>query len=190
MTLAGPCRGDEPRARIQQLGTPEQIYNDPKTLFVAGFMGSPAMKPRRGSDRRRPVRDRRREHRRGRGAGTRDGGWCSGVRPEDLAISEAWRGELRLPRSYASELTGRERARHRGRVAGPAALAAKGRPGTRARRSANLSVIRVQPDHTYLFDASSGKPAGAVVAGPAAKTSVQLHPRRGDGPLPRRAPPA
>ncbi len=28
---------------IQQLGTPEQIYNDPANAFVAGFIGSPAM---------------------------------------------------------------------------------------------------------------------------------------------------
>ena len=31
------------KAEIQQIGTPEQIYNDPKNLFVAGFIGSPAM---------------------------------------------------------------------------------------------------------------------------------------------------
>ena len=29
--------------RIQQLGTPDEIYNDPANLFVAGFIGSPAM---------------------------------------------------------------------------------------------------------------------------------------------------
>ncbi|ETX03121.1 MAG: ABC transporter ATP-binding protein [Candidatus Entotheonella factor] len=28
---------------IQQLGTPDEIYNDPASLFVAGFIGSPAM---------------------------------------------------------------------------------------------------------------------------------------------------
>lgn len=28
---------------IEQLGTPREIYNDPRTLFVAGFIGSPAM---------------------------------------------------------------------------------------------------------------------------------------------------
>jgi multiple sugar transport system ATP-binding protein len=31
------------KAEIQQVGTPEQIYNDPDNLFVAGFIGSPAM---------------------------------------------------------------------------------------------------------------------------------------------------
>jgi multiple sugar transport system ATP-binding protein len=28
---------------IEQLGTPKEIYNNPRTLFVAGFMGSPPM---------------------------------------------------------------------------------------------------------------------------------------------------
>ncbi|QEM81093.1 ABC transporter ATP-binding protein [Halomonas binhaiensis] len=29
--------------QVQQLGTPDEIYNDPINMFVAGFMGSPAM---------------------------------------------------------------------------------------------------------------------------------------------------
>ena len=31
------------KAEIQQIGTPEAIYNDPSNVFVAGFIGSPAM---------------------------------------------------------------------------------------------------------------------------------------------------
>ena len=31
------------KAEIQQIGTPEAIYNDPANLFVAGFIGNPAM---------------------------------------------------------------------------------------------------------------------------------------------------
>jgi multiple sugar transport system ATP-binding protein len=31
------------KAEIQQIGTPEAIYNDPANLFVAGFVGNPAM---------------------------------------------------------------------------------------------------------------------------------------------------
>jgi len=33
---------------IEQLGTPKDIYNDPRTLFVAGFIGSPPMNLIRG----------------------------------------------------------------------------------------------------------------------------------------------
>ena len=28
---------------VQQLGTPQEIYNRPANIFVAGFMGSPSM---------------------------------------------------------------------------------------------------------------------------------------------------
>ena len=31
------------KAEVQQIGTPEAIYNDPNNLFVAGFIGAPAM---------------------------------------------------------------------------------------------------------------------------------------------------
>jgi multiple sugar transport system ATP-binding protein len=31
------------QAQVQQIGTPEAIYNDPANLFVAGFVGSPPM---------------------------------------------------------------------------------------------------------------------------------------------------
>src|SRR5260221_14102493 len=29
--------------RIEQIGTPHELYHNPKTRFVAGFIGSPAM---------------------------------------------------------------------------------------------------------------------------------------------------
>jgi multiple sugar transport system ATP-binding protein len=31
------------RGRIEQVGTPHELYHSPRTRFVAGFMGSPAM---------------------------------------------------------------------------------------------------------------------------------------------------
>ena len=37
------------KAEIQQIGAPEAIYNDPSNLFVAGFIGSPAMNLVNGS---------------------------------------------------------------------------------------------------------------------------------------------
>ncbi|ATJ83470.1 ABC transporter ATP-binding protein [Halomonas beimenensis] len=42
MTLAD-CIAVMRDGRILQLGTPDEIYNDPVDIFVAGFMGSPAM---------------------------------------------------------------------------------------------------------------------------------------------------
>jgi multiple sugar transport system ATP-binding protein len=37
------------KAEVQQIGTPEAIYNDPNNLFVAGFIGAPAMNLVRGA---------------------------------------------------------------------------------------------------------------------------------------------
>jgi len=34
---------------IQQFGTPDEIYGNPQNLFVAGFIGSPAMNLRHGT---------------------------------------------------------------------------------------------------------------------------------------------
>jgi multiple sugar transport system ATP-binding protein len=36
------------RGRLQQVGTPEEVYSSPRNIFVAGFIGSPAMNLARG----------------------------------------------------------------------------------------------------------------------------------------------
>ena len=89
--------------RIRQLGTPEEIYDDPKNLFVAGFIGSPAMNLIEGATEN------------GRfmtegaviaavGGGTR-ARVVLGVRPEDLTLAEPGEGSFDAA-VYASELTG------------------------------------------------------------------------------------
>jgi multiple sugar transport system ATP-binding protein len=42
MTLGRPRR-DHARRRVQQIGTPLQVYEKPANKFVAGFIGAPAM---------------------------------------------------------------------------------------------------------------------------------------------------
>ena len=49
---------------IEQLGTPREIYNDPRTLFVAGFIGSPPMNLDSGGSDERRVHQRRLQDRR------------------------------------------------------------------------------------------------------------------------------
>ena len=72
------------RARIQQIGTPEAIYERPANLFVAGFVGSPPMnllpgEMRRGVFTAPGVRVA--------GFGELDTGPVTlGVRPEDLRV--------------------------------------------------------------------------------------------------------
>ena len=89
---------------IQQLGTPEAIYNDPQNLFVAGFIGSPAMNLIHGriengkfftaggfavTDIEGPSRDE----------------LVLGIRPEDLSVKEVNQGDFDAP-VYAFENTG------------------------------------------------------------------------------------
>jgi multiple sugar transport system ATP-binding protein len=90
---------------IEQLGTPKEIYSNPRTLFVAGFIGSPPMNLIDGA-----VKDGVFE-----GGGLRVGGFGNvsvpravlGARPEDIHVgapnSEA--ANLTAP-IYSVELTG------------------------------------------------------------------------------------
>ena len=136
--------------RIRQLGAPEEIYDDPKNLFVAGFIGSPAMNLIEGATEN------------GRfmtegaaiatvGGGTRDR-VVLGVRPEDLALTEPGEGSFDAA-VYASELTG-ESALVTVEVAGRR-IAAKADRHTRKAIGETVG-IRVNPAHAYLFDAASG----------------------------------
>ena len=59
--------------RIEQVAAPDELYNRPVNMFVAGFIGSPAMNFIRGYA----------------GADT------AGIRPHDVEIAEAARAELR-----------------------------------------------------------------------------------------------
>ncbi len=72
---------------IEQLGTPKEIYNDPRTLFVAGFIGSPPMNLVEGE--------------------VKDGVLVLGVRPEDIHVVGAKDPGINLAAPiYSVELTG------------------------------------------------------------------------------------
>ena len=45
--------------RMEQIGTPDEVYHRPATTFVAGFIGSPPMNLLRGQRRRRALHGRR-----------------------------------------------------------------------------------------------------------------------------------
>ncbi len=75
------------KAEIQQIGTPQQIYNDPANTFVASFVGSPAMNLIEGELLAGVFRCNGIEI-----AGfdaVRDGRVLLGVRPEDVAVQAA-----------------------------------------------------------------------------------------------------
>jgi multiple sugar transport system ATP-binding protein len=93
------------RGVIEQLGTPREIYSDPRTLFVAGFIGSPPMNLIPGEARDGIFTS----------AGLRVGGLGQasvpravlGVRPEDIHAIGAGGSDANLVAPiYSVELTG------------------------------------------------------------------------------------
>ena len=130
------------RARVQQIGAPQDIYDRPANLFVAGFIGSPPMNLLRGT----------------RGwAGfnpAADGNVVLGVRPEDMAVSAAanghglhFEGEV-----FTFELTGD--STYVTVKLGPQMLTAKAAKDFRARIGERLAFA-VEPSRCHWFDAKT-----------------------------------
>ena len=91
---------------IEQLGTPKEIYNDPRTLFVAGFIGSPPMNLVAGRGEGRRVRQLAAS-----GSAASAAPTCRqavlGVRPEDVHVADADDADVNLVAPiYSVELTG------------------------------------------------------------------------------------
>ena len=139
--------------RIQQLATPKAIYNDPANLFVASFIGSPAMNLVEGRVEGGrfvaaggvalapiPCPDR--------------AGVTLGLRPEDLAITPPGGGDFDIP-VYAFENTG-EASLVTGRFADRQKIIAKGDRMLEARTD-EIVGMRSDPAHHYLFDTASGE---------------------------------
>jgi multiple sugar transport system ATP-binding protein len=139
------------KGAIEQVGTPKEIYNDPRTLFVAGFMGSPPMNLIDGT-----VTD-------GifTGLGLRVAGLgranvqhaVIGVRPEDLRLVEA-RDETAnlIAPIYSVELTGESTfvsVRAGGRLI--TMRVDKGFAG----EIDQLIGLKIPPERIFLFDKES-----------------------------------
>lgn len=136
---------------IQQLGTPDDIYNDPANLFVAGFIGSPAMNLINGS-----VED---------GHFVTTGGTrlvkidaqdypsvILGVRADDMRVSEQGQGGIDVS-IYAFENTGE--ATLLTVQWGKQRVIAKGDRHLRKDQD-DIVSISLDKDHLYLFDPVSG----------------------------------
>jgi multiple sugar transport system ATP-binding protein len=140
------------KGRIEQLGTPKEIYNDPRTLFVAGFIGSPPMNLVPGA-----LAD---------GVFTAEGirvagfGRASaanavlGVRPEDAAVVAAGDAANLTAPIYSVELTGESTQ---------VTVRAGGRLLTvRADKEFAGEIdqqvgVRIAPQRAFLFDATTEK---------------------------------
>ncbi len=136
---------------IQQLGTPDEIYNDPANLFVAGFIGSPAMNLINGSISngyfvttggtsliRVDAEDR--------------SSVVLGVRADDMRVSDPGQGGIDV-RIYAFENTGE--ATLLTVQWGQQRVIAKGDRHLRKEQD-DIVSISLNPDHLYLFDPETG----------------------------------
>jgi multiple sugar transport system ATP-binding protein len=91
------------KGKIQQLGTPDEVYNDPNHLFVAGFIGSPPMNLIPGAlENGDFVGPDTRVKGAGQGSNAKV---VLGVRPEDMEIVSPQEGHL-VSKLYSLEPTG------------------------------------------------------------------------------------
>ncbi len=132
--------------RVEQIGPPREIYERPRTSFVAGFLGHPRMNllaavAERGVVRAGPFAFD--------GAGARDGALEIGVRPEDVVIGDD--GHPLVVR--AAEPLGPET--HLVLEGGGAVLRAKvpGFAGHLVGREVRASI---DPARAHLFDPGAG----------------------------------
>ena len=134
---------------IQQLAPPEEIYNDPANLFVAGFIGSPPMNLLRGAlqdgDFTAPG-----IHITGVGRGSNPA-VVLGVRPEDVTVTDPASADLTGP-VYTFELTG-EAVLVTVEVQSTRLCA---RADRHARHAIGETIgLKIDRSHLYLFDAAT-----------------------------------
>ncbi|MCU0804626.1 MAG: sn-glycerol-3-phosphate ABC transporter ATP-binding protein UgpC [Burkholderiales bacterium] len=145
------------RGVIQQIGTPGEVFNRPRNLFVAGFIGSPVMNMFKGTltgadcvelaGTRAVVRLPHPVTKRSAPA------VVVGVRPQGLALSDTADAILRMHVKVA-EYLGTETVLN-GTLSGsdePVTSVAVGDHGDLAGREVGLSI---DPHHLHLFDAES-----------------------------------
>jgi multiple sugar transport system ATP-binding protein len=145
--------------RIEQLGTPEEIYNEPATLYVAGFVGAPSMNMLQakvdgatlaieGSDARLPLPARFRNV---VGDGARV---VVGIRPEALRVAADATVPSLPVEIEVVELTGPELVTT-ARI-GAQRLTACLPPGSRISKG-QAGIFTFSEDAVRLFDPDTGK---------------------------------
>jgi multiple sugar transport system ATP-binding protein len=148
--------------RIEQVGPPIAVYDDPASLFVAHFVGSPGMNFLRGSIVRDAARGNQAAFRLDEGgaalplpprlqaAALPSGPVTLGVRPEFVALASAGalRGEI-----VVDEYLGAARCLHVKTAAGSITARTASDAPARVGESVALAFA---PDRVRLFDSASG----------------------------------
>jgi len=136
--------------RVEQMGTPEQVYGKPASSFVASFIGSPPMNLLTGradgsrftvGDALLPLPS----------AAPRAGTLVLGVRPEHVAIAAHGRWPLAVE---SVEMLGAERLVH-GRLGGVLFTVRIDATGVPPHIGQTIGLT-ASPDHLHWFDAETG----------------------------------
>jgi multiple sugar transport system ATP-binding protein len=145
---------------LQQVDTPENVYNHPANMFVAGFVGSPRMnflncrlddgaRVLAGDDWRMNLTGEQLDRLRGQ-----TGGLVLGIRPEDVELHDEFSGEGLLPaKVYVIEPLG-DRTIVDMQI-GQATVKAKVDPEFTASSGDRLGM-RFDPARIHVFDQSTG----------------------------------
>ncbi|MCQ1060306.1 ABC transporter ATP-binding protein [Photobacterium sp. ZSDE20] len=137
------------QGKIQQLDTPKNIYNNPRNLFVAGFIGSPSMNFIKGSVKQGSFKTGNCQV---SGLGIVSNARVTlGVRPEDIEVCSLAKANL-TGEIYSIEMTG-ESTLITLEVNGNLVVA-------RADKNFEAKIgdpigFKFNLDHTYLFNTSS-----------------------------------
>ena len=145
---------------VEQLGPPIELYERPASLFVAGFIGSPAMNfvkatiSADGAALELPGGERF-ALANGQGAAQAGRPVVLGVRPEHLDLVEDGNGAARLSVGVVEQL-GADTLVH-GHFGSDRTDLTVRLHGTHGFRPDDVLPLGVRPDHLHLFDPESGK---------------------------------
>jgi multiple sugar transport system ATP-binding protein len=139
------------KGKIQQLGTPDEVYNNPANVFVAGFIGSPPMNLIKGDLENGTFSGAGGTRIEGVGKESRSG-VILGVRPEDITVAAAGKGNLNS-KLYSLEPTGDQTLV--AAFAGDQLIVARGARSFRQGLDTPIS-LSLDRERCYLFDAADG----------------------------------
>jgi multiple sugar transport system ATP-binding protein len=146
---------------VQQFGTPDEVFDDPANLFVAGFVGEPQINVLRGVAR---VSDGRTRIEIGSNAGHLDSAVTSladgtrvtvGIRPQDCGLSTAAGDGISTTVAYFEHLL--EFGLATTTVAGMEEGIVVQTPAQESYEPEQKVVVTAPPERVYLFDAETGE---------------------------------
>jgi sn-glycerol 3-phosphate transport system ATP-binding protein len=141
--------------RAEQIGTPMEVYENPQTVFVAGFIGSPAMNflPGKVTGAGEITLDSGGVARGVRVAAEIERAVTVGIRPEHLRVSDATQAFVSGPVEMVEQL-GADALVHIGQQG--AAVVARVPHGMHPDAGTRFSAA-VTPDRVFVFDSQTGR---------------------------------